>query len=288
MSKTNIELVDYCKAQLGNPYWFGTYGQIGNIAVWTAKSKQYPNYYSDARKQKAKARGDFGCKVHDCAGLIKGYTMLKEGLPYTSPTDYVSRLDLSADAMYSQASEKGDISTIPEIIGLGVHRKGHIGVYIGNGKVIEAKGFDYGVITSDLKGSTFKHWLKIPHIEYIDKDTAKINEFVERLYVNCLGRNSDEEGKNAWVNILITGKATGSEVAYGFFYSREFLNLNVPNDVYLRKLYLTFLDRMPDKDGFNAWIRLLDNGRSRLEIFEGFAKSREFENICNKYGIRPY
>ena len=288
MSKTNLELVNYCRHQLGNPYWFGTYGQLLNSSVWREKQRQYPSYYSEARHEKAKARGDYGRKGHDCAGLIKGYLMLKEGLSYDTPTTYDPKYDISADGMYKLAKEKGDISTIPEIIGLGVHRNGHIGVYIGNGKVIEAKGFDYGVITSDLKGSTFKHWLKIPNIDYVEKDTSKIAEFVERLYTNCLGRNSDPSGKQYWVNVLATEKGTGRDVAYGFFFSLEFLTANYSNKVYVQKLYHTFLGREPDSVGFNDWVRRLDSGKSRAEVLDGFARSREFEALCNKYDIRPY
>lgn len=37
--------------------------------------------------------------------------------------------------MYYAATEKGNISTIPEIPGLAVWHEGYIGVYIGNGAV---------------------------------------------------------------------------------------------------------------------------------------------------------
>ena len=43
--KTNYGLVEYAKAQLGKPYWYGTFGQIGTEALYTAKKKQWPVYY---------------------------------------------------------------------------------------------------------------------------------------------------------------------------------------------------------------------------------------------------
>ena len=48
--------------------------------------------------------------------------------------------DIGANQMYYNAKESGPISTIPDIPGLAVWHEGHIGVYIGNGQVIEAMG----------------------------------------------------------------------------------------------------------------------------------------------------
>ena len=41
-AKTNYGLVAYAKAQLGLPYWYGTFGQIGTEALYTSKKKQWP------------------------------------------------------------------------------------------------------------------------------------------------------------------------------------------------------------------------------------------------------
>lgn len=45
MSKTNKGLVEYCKAQLGNPYWYGCFGQTSSRQLYATKKKQYPNQY---------------------------------------------------------------------------------------------------------------------------------------------------------------------------------------------------------------------------------------------------
>ena len=161
----NIELVNYCKAQIGRPYWFGTFGQIANGKIWSSNANRYAKYYSDARKAKAVERGDMGQKVHDCSGLIKGAIMSK--FAADMPAIYDAKYDLNAKAFYDQAPEKGDISTIPDLIGLGVvnETRSHIGVYTGNGRVIQAKGFDYGVVESGLDG--FTHWCKLPFFDYV-------------------------------------------------------------------------------------------------------------------------
>lgn len=169
MDKTNTGLIEYAKAQLGKPYWFGTFGQVANGKLWSEKAKQYPKYYSDRRKQIMKDRKDEGQKVHDCAGLWKGYMMSPAP---SMPAIYDSKYDYTADSLYSKACqlglEHGEISTIPEIPGLGLFKKGHFGVYLGNGREIEARGFDYGVLEDGLKNTKFTNWFKIPFIKYND------------------------------------------------------------------------------------------------------------------------
>ncbi len=43
--KTNNGLVKYAKAQLGLPYWYGTFGQEATADLYEYKQKQYPRYY---------------------------------------------------------------------------------------------------------------------------------------------------------------------------------------------------------------------------------------------------
>lgn len=161
--KTAAGLVEYAKAQLGRPYWYGTCGDVASQKLWDGRSKAYSRYYSKARLEKAKKRGDFGKKVHDCSGLIKGYLM-SNGADMAST--YIKKYDLSANGFKNEAVDSGSIDTIPEIAGLAVWRNNHIGIYIGNGEVIEAKGFDYGVVKSKLSESGFVAWLKLPFIKY--------------------------------------------------------------------------------------------------------------------------
>lgn len=161
--KTNKGLVEYCKAQIGRPYWFGTFGQIASERLLASKCSQYPKQFSSKRVKKAEDH--FGQKVHDCYGLYKGYLMSKDP---NSEAVYDKKYDISADAAFKKASETGTIDTLPEIEGIGLYKKGHFGVYIGNGKEIEARGFDYGVIEAEVKDTKFTHWFKLPEIEYVD------------------------------------------------------------------------------------------------------------------------
>ena len=49
----------------------------------------------------------------------------------------------------------------------------HVGVYIGDGKVVEARGHSYGVVKTDLKSRNWTKWCKCPYIEYDVYETSK-------------------------------------------------------------------------------------------------------------------
>lgn len=162
-NKTNVGLVEYAKAQLGLPYWYGTFGQTGTVSLLNAKAKQYPRYYGSSRVNYARAH-HIGKRVHDCVGLIKGY--LWSETPTSTPI-YNSAQDVSANGMLSKCKEKGTIGSMPDVVGVLVFMDGHTGVYIGNGEVIEARGFDYGVVKTKLSERPWKNWGKCPYISYV-------------------------------------------------------------------------------------------------------------------------
>lgn len=165
MKKTNLGLIKYAKAQLGLPYWFGTFGQTATDALYRQKKKQLPSYYtaSDFKSQ-------YGKRVHDCSGLIKGYVW--SDTPTSTPK-YNASQDLSASAMYTQAKAHGTISSMPEIPGILLFKGStpskihHVGIYGGDGYVYEAKGHAYGVVKTSFKKSEWQYWAKSTLVEYV-------------------------------------------------------------------------------------------------------------------------
>lgn len=110
-----------------------------------------------------------GKRVCDCIGLIKSYAW------YNSDSGEIVAgsngfTDCGANSIWSSVTESGPISNMPDTPGLAVWMDGHIGVYIGNGEVIEAQGTAYGVVKTELNGRGWTKWLKIPNIKYIDKN----------------------------------------------------------------------------------------------------------------------
>lgn len=166
---TNLDLVAHARKALAEcwGYVWGTFGQLLTPELLAAKCRQYPegvgNYYDFIKSHWV------GRKTADCVGLIKACYWGETGsIKYNASTD------VSADGMYERAKEKGLISGMPDIPGICVWKKGHIGIYVGDGYVIEAHGTKYGVIKTKLKGGTpWTHWLKCPYINYTSSPASE-------------------------------------------------------------------------------------------------------------------
>ena len=176
MSKTGAGLVSYAQAQLGLPYWMGTFGQTATAALYASNKARLPQYYtaSDFASQ-------YGKRVHDCVGLIKGY--LWSATPTAVPV-YNAAQDVNAAGLYARCSRRGSLSTMPEKPGVCVFMSGldHVGVYIGGGWVIEARGHAYGVVKTKLAARGWTLWGMPDWISY--EEAAGGNEAAEEKGVS--------------------------------------------------------------------------------------------------------
>ena len=158
--KTGQGLKEYAIAQLGRPYWWGCFGQRADGALYAQKKAQYPAYYTAADFP-----NQYGQKVHDCVGLIKGYLWCDgpDGTP-----KYNAAQDVAVEGLYRKCSRKGSIGTIPETPGVCVFmaNMGHVGVYIGGGEVVEAMGHAYGVVKTKVAGRGWAYWGMPEWIDY--------------------------------------------------------------------------------------------------------------------------
>lgn len=169
-SKTTGGLVAYCRAQLGNPYWFGTFGNIADQSLLDYKRADYPAYYPDPGVPAFDSQ--FGQRVHDCVGLIKGYRWSDRP---TSVPSYVASEDVDVRSLYSQCTALHgnvdfSITSTQHIVGMCVFDSAltHVGVYVGNGRIIEAQNHANGVVENlayDRRGKFtlwgIPDWLKI-------------------------------------------------------------------------------------------------------------------------------
>lgn len=164
-TKNAADLVAYAEYawRSGWGYVWGSYGNLLTEESFQSLLRQYPEMvggYESVIRAKW-----LGGRTTDCVGLIKSYGWFD---PDTQTIRYGTNgmPDVGANAMYHAATESGTIDTIPEIPGLAVWREGHIGVYVGGGYVIEARGTSSGVVKTKLAERGFTHWLKIPYIRY--------------------------------------------------------------------------------------------------------------------------
>lgn len=173
-NKNNLDLVTWAK-NASNAQWGYVYGMFGTVLdedMLAYKKNQYPE---DVNPYEEFIRENWmGKRCADCVGLIKGYGWYN---PESGEVEYGSNgmADVDAGGMYDAATEKGVLSTMPDIPGLAVWQQGHIGIYVGDGKVVEAMTTTVGVVTTDLHNRGWTHWLKIPYINYIEETESTTN-----------------------------------------------------------------------------------------------------------------
>ena len=136
------------------------FGQIITRERVATKAKQYPNWYTTDKISRVFAplygKGYLG---YDCVGLVKG--VLWEGGYATNGVP-----DISADAMIDRCkSVSSDFSSIA--VGEFLWLKGHCGIYIGEGKVVESTpAWNNGVQITSLSARSWQKHGKLPYIEY--------------------------------------------------------------------------------------------------------------------------
>ena len=116
--------------------------------------------------------------------------------------------------------------------------------------------------------------------------TADLNaatRFIERFYMNILGRPSDEGGLNAWLDVINTQSA--SAVALGFLNSPEFKNRGLDDVAFVDILYRTLFDRAGDEGGTSYWLEQLGAGKLRDMVVWGFLRAGEFKTLSDSFGV---
>ncbi len=177
MENSNGELARFCINKVGTPYVMGTQGKILTKDLYSWLIKHNPGKWFTLKRQ-PKVKSWIGKQTTDCHGLIEWFVREQSGAAY----------DTTANGAFLAATEKGDIKTIPELPGICVRYDGHVGVYIGGGYVVEARGFDYGVCITPLKGRPWTHWYKHPRIKYTQialpaPEPAKVGKATSRYSI---------------------------------------------------------------------------------------------------------
>ena len=179
---TNEHFAAWCLKMLGQPYWYASCLYKCTESLRARKAAQYPAHYGSSRT--ARYRQDIAAKkvAADCIGAAKGYSWTNGGQGVlesigtgkTFANHYGANgcPDKSANGMFAYAKSKGmnwgKIGTLPETVGIALHKNGHIGYYVGNGYAVEWRGFAYGCVKTKVAGRGWQHWYKLPFIRYGD------------------------------------------------------------------------------------------------------------------------
>ncbi|NLY36664.1 MAG: hypothetical protein GX046_05455 [Tissierellia bacterium] len=178
MTKDNITasgLVDYVKKCMFSPhiYVWDSNGQILTDELLDHLIETNRDWYTEDRVAIRRSLCNRKIRGWDCIGLIKSYVWhdyWQENTQY-----YTIESDFCTRTLIQENLEKGDISTLSEIPGLVLWKKGHVGVYIGDGQVIECTirnpitreaELVGGILQTKLEDGGWTTWLKYPGIKY--------------------------------------------------------------------------------------------------------------------------
>lgn len=187
IDRTAENLVKFCISVLNTPYWFGCFGNRADQNLFNQKQNQYPDMYPPKSWTYESFTKDYGVRVCDCSGLLKWF-LWSDNFENKAPT-YKASEDYGATGFYSKCSERGELwkdntpVLIPGVILFkgNTTTKSHMGVFIGDNKIIEAKGHAYGTIKSDLTKS-WSYWGKSDFIKYDSAPVIKDKQINVETY----------------------------------------------------------------------------------------------------------
>lgn len=156
------DLVQYARSAVGGGYCFGSSGEVCSLSRREAWAQANPSAKSNLLGLCAKWDGK---KVWDCSGLFRG--AWRALLKYRSGG--------ATTIFKTWTSETGPIGTLPDVPGIAVFRanatnpdtKEHIGLYIGGGLVIDARGSSAGVVIGTVASyGRWTHWARLTDVDY--------------------------------------------------------------------------------------------------------------------------
>lgn len=164
-------------------YMWGTFGAPVTESLIAGKTRQYPAWYSASKQRELRALIGRGYFAFDCIGLIKAILWGWNGSNKTAHGGAVYQSngmrDVTADTYIRQCKNvSSNFGTIEagEVVWL----PGHIGVYIGDGEVIEATpSWANGVQITKLSARRWQRHGYMPQVEYTKEQSLEAIEVME-------------------------------------------------------------------------------------------------------------
>lgn len=164
------DFLTYLYAQLGNIYVWGAQGEavydgmLSGGRAYTAKA-WIENRETTARNaarafalyNKRTAEGVSTIRAYDCSGLIMRFLISKGVFSY----------DMSANGLYGKSEKlsRGQLKQGDLMFRHNGTKAFHVGVYAGDGRVIESMGRDRGVVLRDIDASGASYWNRFGRLE---------------------------------------------------------------------------------------------------------------------------
>lgn len=253
MSKTASGLIEFCKGKIGTPYVYGAKGEVMTEARIQQLKRENPAMFTSSYV--TKARKFIGKQCVDCSGLISWYTGVLRGSWNFEET----------------AVEKHPIGKLDENMkGWALWKPGHIGVYIGEGKCIEAKGIAYGTIESKVSATP---WQKVLKLKDIDYSSVTYTEGFKQAADGVRWWYQYKDGSYAVNGWYWLTEATGRTSGWYLFDTEGYMLTGYQTDPAGDKFVLC-----PDK-GIHEGQCMISDGRGALRI------ENEYDFVNRKYII---
>ena len=162
------KFIDYLHAQVGCIYVWGAQGETDITEAWIRKKET-----SDVNAKRAIslwkkriAQGMENIAAYDCSGLIMRF-LIDEGL---------CKSDMSSRGLYSAANKldrRTELMPGDLVFRHNGERIHHVGVFVGSGMVIEAKGRDDGVVLRLMDASGKSYWNRYGRLSVITDDESR-------------------------------------------------------------------------------------------------------------------
>ncbi len=205
MKHTAEGLAAYAELCLGKKtkYMFGALMEPITEELIDRVTSRYPSHYPPERVEELRACIGTECYGTDCSGLIKSYYWGGIG-----SEEYDEGTDWNSGKLLYCSAKIGGMKTLPELPGVCLYMPGHVGIYMGGGKVIQSTHSDKygdGVVCANLEDQAWTRWFLCPLIEYPE---------LPKPAENGTGAVKKVQGKKqkkiteAWEKVRKAGKTT--------------------------------------------------------------------------------
>ena len=169
---TAAGLVDFVTGQVGQVYVWGGHGQYN---LTDSQIRRMDTSHANAQRsigfiKKLKAKGVTTYRCFDCSGLISRYFYDLGLVPSKRNCNHLA-------GMCGEIHTPASVSALEAALRPGdlVFRKNsekyyHVGVYIGDGQVVEAKGRDDGVVQRRLDAGGGSYWNRWGRLGLLDRE----------------------------------------------------------------------------------------------------------------------
>ena len=156
---TNLEFVEKVKQieKEDTAFAFGAYGEIIDDELFARTVRNQSHRYKDESNLR-RLLDCYGKKAYECTALITEPLGISRANGTPNPHQLYKFL----------STRRWLIEDMPDVPGLGVYLYGHVGVYIGNGQVIEStySGDNFGVAITRLSDKPWTTAFEIVGINY--------------------------------------------------------------------------------------------------------------------------